>query len=197
MIVDLESTGLNPRRDRILSVAALPIRAERAEPGALYSADLRNTIASDRRNILVHGIGPDRQAAGDDPATALMGFLERTGKQVLLAYHANFDHILLDRALREYLGVRAPSVWLDLAWLAPALCPEAKLGHVSLDVWLTTFDLSSEGRHSAIGDAYMTAELFLVLLSRAHGYGISTIRELMARAEAQAELAPGPGAGGP
>ena len=150
---------------------------------------------SERDNILIHGIGPQAQAAGRPPEESLMGFLEFIGKHPLAAFHAGFDQAMLDRDLRETLGVRLPNPWLDLALLAPALVPEARLPQAALDDWLGYFGLRASARHRAADDAFVTAELFLVLLARACARGLGTVSMLHAACEQQARLVPG-GAGG-
>jgi DNA polymerase-3 subunit epsilon len=116
---------------------------------------------------------------------ALMDFLELAGAHVLLAYHAPFDRIMLDRATREYLGVRLVNRWIDLAYLAPALVPEARLPRASLDEWFHYFGIYVRARHRAIDDVHATGELMLILLERARARGMQTIGALLAETEAQ------------
>jgi DNA polymerase-3 subunit epsilon len=188
VVVDLESTGLDPRRDRLLAIGAFAIGGERLVPADSFGAFVRNAEQAggediNRENILVHGIGPEQQAAGEEPEAALMGFLEYAGKSPMLAFHAAFDRTLLDRCTRARLGVRLPNLFIDLACLAPALVPEARLPQASLDDWLAHFGLRAQTRHSAASDAFATAELALVLLARAREQGIETLGQLSARAE--------------
>lgn len=197
VVVDLETTGLNPRRDRPLSLGALPVENLKLAPGSALAADLRNDTPTTRANILIHGIGPQRQAAGTEPVFALMHFLELARKDILIAYHAKFDRAVLDRALREHLGVRLDNPWIDLAWAAPALFPQARLGYAALDVWLQHFGLRAAERHTAAADAHVSGELFLILLAEARRQGIRTVDALCQRIAARAELAPGSGVGGP
>jgi DNA polymerase-3 subunit epsilon len=145
-------------------------------------------VPSARSNILVHGISPDAQTAGLAADAALMGFLELARHDVLVAYHAGFDQAVLQRALREQLGVRLPNLWLDVAHLAPALVPEARLSNRSLDDWLAYFGLRAHSRHNAAYDAYATAELLLILLTRAARAGITSISQLLAAGDHQARL---------
>ena len=196
IVVDVETSGLDARKDRLISVGACAVEALRLRAGENYEAILRRDETSKRDNILIHGIGPQAQAAGQPPEEALMGFLEFIGKHPLVAFHAGFDQIMLNRDLRETLGVRLTNPWLDLAQLAPALVPQARLTQAGLDEWLAYFDLRAHARHRAVDDAFATAELFLVLLARARARGLSTMSMLHAACEQQARLIPGGGAGG-
>ncbi len=196
IVVDVETSGLDTRKDRLLSIGACAVEALRLRAGEGFEAILRHHQASERNNILIHGIGPQSQAAGEAPETALMEFLEFIGKYPLVAFHASFDRAMLDRTLREVLGVHLRNPWLDLAHLAPALFPEARLGQASFDDWLSYFSLRAQARHRAGDDAFATAELFLILLRRARADRLTAVSALHALCEQKARLVPGGGAGG-
>lgn len=188
VVVDVETAGLDPRRDRLLAIGAVAVEAGRLRPSEGYDVTVHNPNPSARANILVHGISPDAQTAGLAVDVALMGFLELARHDVLVAFHAGFDQTVLQRALREQLGVRLPNLWLDMAYLAPALVPEARPGNRNLDDWLAHFDLRAHSRHNAAYDAYATAELLLILLARASRAGITSVGQLLAVGERRARL---------
>jgi DNA polymerase III subunit epsilon len=196
VVVDVESSGLNVRKDRLLSIGAVAVNAGRLAAGDGFDVVLRSDEKSGRENILIHGIGPSAQRAGVEPEEALMDFLEYLGKQPLVAFHAGFDEEMIGRRLRSTLGVRLPNLWLDLALLAPAVVPGARLMRAGLDDWLNYFGLRVLSRHRAADDAFATAELFLILLARARARGVETVGALRGVCERQARLAPGGGAGG-
>jgi len=189
VVVDVESSGLDVRRDRLLAVGACALERGRLTVGASFERVIFQAQVSTKANILVHGIAPTEQAGGLPAEQALMDFLELAGAHVLLAYHAPFDRIMLDRATREHLGVRLANRWIDLAYLAPALVPEARLPQASLDDWFRYFGIYVRARHRAIDDVLATGELMLILLSRARARGMQTIGELLVTAEAQQRLA--------
>ena len=184
VVLDVETTGLNPRRDRLLSIGAVPVERLRLVPGGTFTVLLQNEAPSTRENIVVHGLTPARQAAGEPRAQALGRFLEFLGKAPCVAFHADFDRAVLERALHEELGVRLPNPWLDLAALAPALVPQARLAQATLDDWLAHFRIPVHARHDAVHDAYAAAELLLLLLARARARGLSTLAQLRAEEHA-------------
>jgi DNA polymerase-3 subunit epsilon len=227
VVVDVETSGLNARRDRLLAIGAWAVQGARLVSGDAFSVVLRSDLvnpqarhpwravslmcrmhecregqgwpgaasipsASERENILVHGIGPQAQAAGEEPVAGLLRFLEFAGKSPLVAYHARFDEVALDRALAAQLGVTLPNLWLDLACLAPALIPAARLPQGSLDQWLERFRLRVHERHRATADAFATAELFLILIKVARSQNVDKVGPLGAMAETHARLVAGP-----
>jgi DNA polymerase-3 subunit epsilon len=185
VVVDVETSGLDPRKDRLLAIGACELEAGRLHAGKGFERIVFQEEASEKENILIHGIAPGEQASGVPPEQALLDFLDYAGKRVLVAYHAMFDRTVIDRTTHEVLGVRLPNQWLDLAELAPALYPEARLPHASLDEWLYRFDIQVRARHRAMDDVLATGELMLILLKRARERGLHTVSQLLAAAESQ------------
>lgn len=185
VVVDVETSGLDPRKDRLLAIGACELQAGRLLAGKGFERIVYQEETSEKENILIHGIAPGEQTTGLPPEQALLDFLDYAGKRVLVAYHAMFDRTVIDRTTREVLGVRLANRWLDLAELAPALFPEARLPHASLDEWLYRFDIHVRARHRAMDDVLATGELMLILLSRARARGLQTVSQLLAAAESQ------------
>lgn len=95
---------------------------------------------------------------------------------------------MLARALKNQLNMQLRHVFLDVAELAPMLCPGAKVGRGGLDDWVKHFNLQVLARHSAAADAQVTAELALILLKKAEQQGISNLAELNQRLHAWRRL---------
>jgi DNA polymerase-3 subunit epsilon len=75
VVVDCETSGLDPTRDRLLSLAGVGVKGRCISPGDCFAAVLRQQQPSSRENILVHGIGEQQQALGQAPEAALEAFL--------------------------------------------------------------------------------------------------------------------------
>jgi len=183
--IDCESSGLDPKRDRLLALGAVVVRDGRIEPAQSFRALLRQERPSEPGNILVHGIGAQAQLAGRPVAEALAAFRAFAADGVPVAFHAPFDAELLRRALGQAL----PQRWLDLAALAPALHAE-RAACRTLDEWLAAFGIVPQARHDAVGDAFAAAQLLLVLLAAARRQGITTLEGLHAAARSRRWLAP-------
>jgi len=189
VVVDVESSGLNVYRDRLIAVGAIAIRESRMALGESFRAVLRQEKASDDENILVHRIGGTAQTEGEDPADALLRFLEFAGKSPLLGFHAPFDEIMLRKSMRAYLGENFRRAWLDLAWLAPAILPEEGRRLRTLDDWCAAFGVENARRHDALADAIATGQVFQVLQHHALRIGLRSIGDLIAAARGQEWLA--------
>ncbi len=166
VVVDVETSGLNLMKDRLIAIGAVATNSGGIQLADSMEIVLQQSRISDRENILIHGIGGTAQAEGVPPAEALLTFLEYLGKSPLVAFHVTFDKTMIDRAMKAYLGLRFNHPWVDLAYLAPALYPELARSLRSLDNWMARFNISNFARHNALADAMSTAELMLALRER-------------------------------
>ncbi len=170
VVVDVETSGLDPTADGLISIGGVAMHANgHVMPGDSLEIIYRQRAASSRQNILVHGIGVDAQLGGADPEQATRAFLDFIGTCPILAFHAPFDRGFLARAVKIFVNQPFDNPWLDLAELAPALEPKTNLK--ALDEWLAHHLIQVSTRHSAAADAFATALLAAKLLPVARRQG--------------------------
>ena len=191
VVVDVETSGLRPQSDALLAIGAIAGSGGLIRLDEVFSSVLRQKEASASQNILVHGIDGTTQTSATEPAEALLGFLEFARKSPLVAFHAGFDRVFLERAARSVLGIKMDARWLDLAQLAPAFFPEHAREAQTLDAWTRLFGIENYSRHNAVADALATAQLLQVVLARAAQAGVKRWSELASHAQAQRWLGPG------
>lgn len=166
VMLDVESSGLDAKRDRLIAIAAVGVKLQAGRPhidlADSFEVVLRQPeLNPDKQNILLHGIGVGAQRAGMEPTAALQAFTQWLGAAPLIAFHAAFDETLIKRAMRSALGSGLANRWVDLQPVAWALLPELK-AH-SLDPYLDHFGINCLQRHQAAADALASAELLLKL----------------------------------
>lgn len=171
VVLDTETSGLDTRQDALLSIGAVGLSGLTIRLNDSFDAVLRQATASQRTNIVVHGIGQTEQLDGEDPATALARFLQFAGKAPLIAYHAPFDEAFVNRTIAGELGLKLGLPWLDLAAVLPALFDE-KQTHAPLDYWLERFSVEVAIRHAALGDALATAQLAQIAFRKGLSRGL-------------------------
>lgn len=182
VIVDLETTGLNMQRDVVLSIGAVVIENDAIDFAQMFERTLARADHRVSPSVLLHGLAPSAIAAGSAPAEALLDFLEFVGDSPVCAFHAPFDRHMLNRALRESLALHeTPNDWLDIADLAPLLCPDTQPRMAGLDSWTQHFQLHAQERHHASADALVSAELMLILLCYARRQGFENLHQLRER----------------
>ncbi len=177
VVIDCETSGLDAARDELLSVGAVVVRDGRVELQEFFQAKIHQRTASSRENILIHGIGGDAQRGGP-PLAEVIGALARfLGEGFPVGFHAPFDAAVLRRH-----GLRTRAKWLDLATLAPALFPAKGKADSPLEHWLGAFGIPVRARHDALGDAFATAQLLLVVLAAAKRQRVGSVEGLRAAA---------------
>jgi DNA polymerase-3 subunit epsilon len=165
VVVDVETTGLNLITDTLISIGAVGVVHGRIVLADSFSVVLQQRVTSHKDNILVHGITGSEQRDGEEPAEALLSFLEFVGKDPLVAFHVAFDETMIARAIRQHLNLSFKHPWLDLAYVMPALHPELMHSHRVLDDWAECFAIHNEDRHNAVADALATSQLLLVAMA--------------------------------
>jgi DNA polymerase-3 subunit epsilon len=181
--LDLETTGPRMLVDTIISIGAVAVAERSIRHADAFERVLRQAQSSDHENILIHQIGGQAQAAGNEPAAALLDFLDYLGDSVAVAFRAEFDATVLARELEARLGVRMRTRFVDLASVLPALFRDRE--NVTLDDWILDCGLPPIGRHHAIADAYASAQLWLLVLEQAAHAGLRTVGDLVELERAQ------------
>lgn len=178
VIVDCETTGLDPARDTLLSIGAVAMIDGAIRLSDRFERALRPREVSSRSNVLVHGIGLLAQQQADHPVQVLQDWQDWVGGAPCVAFHAAFDRAFLERALKQALGVTLRSPWLDLAELGPALEPHSRAR--ALDEWLEQHQIRVSPRHHASADALASAMLLQRWLARlpASERGFSSLEHL-------------------
>ena len=181
-VLDTETSGLDVRHHTLLSVGAVRMAGTHVVMGRSFYRGIRPEKASDKANILVHGIGRAAQLSGEAPARALAAFMAFTGGRPLVAYNAPFDRVMMETAVERHLGIKWRPTWIDTADLVKSMFPGEAMDLKTLDAWMGRFGIVHYERHNALADAFCTAQLFQILLSRAAHEGYVTVADLL-RAE--------------
>ena len=172
--LDAETTGFDSDRDRILSIGIVPIIGGQIEVASrrfwlVQQADVPNNDA-----VKIHGIAPAESAAGRPEAEVLAQLLPLLTGAVIVGHHIGFDVKMLNQALRRHLHTTLRNPLVDTAIMAGRhLDAFHKTGYAgqrppTLEELCSHADLPVLGRHTASGDAFTTAQLFLWFCSRFH-----------------------------
>jgi DNA polymerase-3 subunit epsilon len=177
--LDFEATGLDFRRDRIISFGVVPVEAGRVEVGrAVYELVDPGDVDMSPGSVTVHGLRPV-DVRGANPAEAARAALDDAlAGRYLLTWYA-----IVEASFLAKLFGTSPKPWLkrciDVRVLARAMlgAPEARL---TLDEAAERFGVPVASPHHALDDALVTAQLFLVIASKLEATdGVRTARDLV------------------
>lgn len=186
VVLDVEATGLNTRKDSILAIGAVAIKEGGVVLGDSFYCVL-NRAHNVNESVLLHRLGPEKLAQGVSVEQGLLAFLEFIGTSPLFAFHAPFDEQLLVRECKQWLQHRLMHSFVDVAQMAPLLTQRSSKS-ATLDDWVSLLNLPMLERHNALADAYVTAKILVMLLHQAHRMGICSLAELQAALKRQSQL---------
>ena len=167
IVLDVETSGLHMDSDHLLAIAGVAVEVSADFKrisiviGDSYEAVLKQTLPSNKDNILIHHIGAQAQSDGRFPEEVLEEFRQWVGSCPLLAFHAAFDEGMINKAYSSYGLKPLQNEWLDIEPLAKITGVNPRLR--SLDDWLSYFGIECAIRHQAASDTFATAELLMRL----------------------------------
>jgi DNA polymerase-3 subunit epsilon len=182
-VVDLETTGLDPEEDEIVSFASLPIDGGRISVGAARTLTVRPTRMPGGETIRIHGLRPKDLSDAPELPDVLDAMLDALTGRVLIAHAAWVERGFLSKALEE-AGVRLRRPVIDTAALYRRFegrGGEADESAVQLSRAARALRLPVHRPHHADGDALTTAQLFLALATRLDATQAQTVGSLARR----------------
>lgn len=178
VVLDTETTGFAHRGgDEIISVGAVKVERGQVQAGKTFHR-LVNPFRSIPPEVTsLTGISQDMVEGRDDVFTVLSDFLEYAGDSVLIGHYVTFDMDFMNEKLR-LCNSKLHSSYLDTCVISKAVYPQ-RSSH-SLDSLLKVHGINAAGRHTALGDALLTARLFEDLIRQVRHRGVYTLGDLHA-----------------
>ena len=174
-VFDTETTGLNPSGgDQIIQIGATRIVNSKLLRHESFEQLVNPGRLIPEITIPIHGITQDMVMGKPDIAEVLPAFYTFAQETVLVAHNAAFDMRFLQ--LQETnTGLVFSHPVLDTLLLSAVVHPNQD-AH-SLEAIAERFNITVLGRHTALGDAFVTAEVWLRLLPLLQAMGIHTLRQ--------------------
>lgn len=187
VVVDTELTGLDRKRDSIISIGAVKMAGGRVEIGRTFYQLVNPRMRMNAQVVLVHEITPAEVQEKPEIGPVLHEFIEFCGKDIVIGHYISLDLAFINRELKKTSGGKLPNPALDTSSLMHFWRSNSpNQGHGSftpkrfeLVEIAKELGIKVQGAHNALMDAFMTAQVFQRLLPRLQALGIKTLGDLL------------------
>ena len=184
-VVDLETTGMDIKNDRVVCVGAVRIKQGRVQLGDHFFELINPGRGIPAEAVKVHFIKPDQVAGARSASEVFQDFLAWLKDSVLVAHYARFDLHFINLTMRRLYGFELQNYCLDTVRMCETtLLASDPYGigrgrkRCSLETLCRRFGISQEERHSALGDAMITALIFQRMLAGLEQKGKPSFKDL-------------------
>lgn len=175
--VDFETTGLDAKKDKLLSLGFVTLHQGRIELSTSYHQVIRCSGTLEKNNVVVHQITDDEKERGTDLKLALDSLLTAMTGKVLLVHYANIERNFIRRACIEIYGIAPPLLVIDTLKVCKKRLDKHQQAYDPSELRLVNLrsklGLPNFHAHNALNDAIATAELLLVEVKH-HHLGLNT-----------------------
>ncbi|MFV8465076.1 PolC-type DNA polymerase III [Flavobacterium sp. LB1P62] len=181
VVLDTETTGFDYTNDRILCIGAIVLKNNTIPIQDSFEVFIQQDHY-DQATAKIHGILKEFVIDRPTELEALQQFLVFLADSIIIAHHTIFDITMINRALERNGLPKLTNKTLDTAVLYKKTLIVSHLlerkDTYSLDELADKFDISKKDRHTAMGDAYITAIAFLKILNKLRDKKRLTLKQL-------------------
>lgn len=179
-VIDLETTGLNVKKDEILTFACVPMKGMKI----LVNDSFYTLIKPKKykiRTMKFHGISEkdlENAPLFEEIADTILNKLNG----IIVGHAIEIDVEFLKRYFKK-VGIKFERQTIDVAllekWLGERLGERKVAEELTLDALIKSYGLKATYRHNALADAFFTAQIFQIQLLKLLKYGINTIDRIL------------------
>ena len=175
LAMDLETTGLDVKRDHILSIGTVEIKGDTIDLSTAQHRIVSTSKTLPEASVVIHQLTDDRIAEGETITAVLVDVLRALTGKVLLAHHAAIEVGFLRSACLRIFGVELLVPVVDTLALAQQQLTRRNAivsdGALRLAALREDYHLPRYKAHNALSDALAAAELFLAQAAERCGGG--------------------------
>jgi DNA polymerase-3 subunit epsilon len=187
VVVDTELTGLNEKKDSIISIGALRMEGMRIEMGNPFYRLIKPESEFKPESVIIHGITPSDVVQQPNIDSMLAEFLEFCDNDIIVGHCVSIDLLFLNREMKRMFGHPVHNSALDTykvyEWLKTKVpkhtCFSASLKDSSLYEIAKCFTISVRGAHNALVDAFITAQLLQRFIPVLIDTGVTRLGDLL------------------
>jgi len=183
VVFDTETTGVNARKDRMLSLGALEIKNNEIKIANSLEVYIEQELFNEEA-VAIHGIlRQNKNQVKITEEEAVKQFLLFAGNSVLVGHHVGFDIAIINYALKRLGAPKLRNKFTDTSVLFKRSVHLVNITNpdkvYSLDELCEALNISKNDRHKAMGDALITALAFLKILTRLKSSKKTSLKKIL------------------
>ena len=190
VVLDTELTGLNERKDSIVSIGAVRMQGFRIDLSNTFNRLVRPETVLSRESILIHGITPSELDDQPGIRSVLSDFSAFCSEDILVGYCVGIDMAFLNKRMKGNptgpLQNPVADIYRVYEWLRSRPDREGNaekklpvLAGPGLYEMARLFDIPFAAGHDALTDAFITAQIFQRVLYMLSAEGVLYIKDLL------------------
>lgn len=187
VVIDTELTGLNEKKDSIISIGAIRMAGGRINLEETFYRLISPDAEFKSESVVIHGITPSDVREKPEIDEVLSEFLQFCGDDILIGHCVSIDLSFINREMKRILGFNLKNAALDTfaiyEWMGKKMPANKTLAVPLRDCSLygiaQRFGISANGAHNAMVDAFITAQVFQRFIPMLPFAGIRTIEDLL------------------
>ena len=162
--LDCETTGLNPRKDEILSIGAVIIKDNKVLMRKTLNIFVKPSQNVNVESIKIHHIRPIDLENAIEPQEAIYELLEFIGSRAIVGYYIKFDIAMISKYTKKMIGINLPNPSIEVSsmyYKTKKRSSDYEFVDLKFDTIMKELDIPTLGKHDALNDAIMTSMIFL------------------------------------
>ena len=164
--LDCETSGLNPRKDEILSIGAVHIKDNKILMRKTFNIFVKPSKNINPESIKIHLLREIDLENAIEPDVAIYKLLDFIGSRPIVGYYIDFDMEMISKYTKKLIGIKLPNERVEVSSIYYDIKKtKDNYGFIDLkfDTIMTFLDIPVLGKHDALNDAIMTSMIFLKL----------------------------------
>ncbi len=168
VVLDTETTGLNPQKDEILSIGAVIIRDNKIVMNQSFECFVKPSANISKESIKIHHIRECDLLEAIEVEDAIRQLLDFMGNRPIVGYYIDFDHKMISKYTKQIIGSTLPQPTIELSSMYYKRYRKSssyEFVDLHFDAIMNALKLPFLGKHDALNDAIMSAMIYLKLKS--------------------------------
>jgi DNA polymerase III subunit epsilon len=177
VVFDLETTGFFPDKgDRIISIGAVKMTGSLIEDEQTFYSLVKSNLPLSEEIASLTNITDKQLSMAPDASEVLIQFFKFIRSRILVAHHSNHEKAFMQKMTKDLMRTNFKHRIIDTSFLIRLAYPLNK--SLPLEQICLQCGVEVKNRHHALGDAFMTAQIWSHYLRKAQSMGFKNLREV-------------------